>query len=169
MSTESGPPLNVTALVTTLMEKSGVLWIDIPGDRAWPAWYAWGDGTAYVLTGPGEQRLPWLPPEVALALRSQDSGGRLVKVRASAEVLGPASPDYESALTALQAGRLNAAPDAITRWRETCSVIALSPFGAPLETPEDLGAFAGRAVPASTPATTANWRPTHWRGRGKRR
>ena len=75
-SARETPTTNITALVNEAMTKSGVIWIEIPGDRAWPAWHAWVAPNAYVVNGPGEQHLPWLPEEVVLVLRSQDTGGR---------------------------------------------------------------------------------------------
>jgi hypothetical protein len=74
------PHVNVTALFAEAAGKSGLLWIDVPGDRAWPAWHAWADDTVFVVSGPGEQTLPWLPDEVGLILRSKDTGGRLLSV-----------------------------------------------------------------------------------------
>ena len=80
-------PLDVTALLGEAMSKSGLFWVDVEGDRTWPVWHVWDDGAAYVVSGPGEQPLPWLPPEVRLILRSKDTGGRLLTVRAHAHVL----------------------------------------------------------------------------------
>ena len=85
-------PTNITALVGEAMTKSGVIWVEVPGDRAWPVWHAWVAPTAYVVNGPGEQFLPWLPEEVVVVLRSQDSGGRLLRVRARTRVLGDHRP-----------------------------------------------------------------------------
>ena len=83
---------NVTALVGEAMTKSGVIWVEIPGDRAWPVWHAWVAPTAYVVNGPGEQHLPWLPEEVVVVLRSQDTGGRLLRVRARRPGCSPSRP-----------------------------------------------------------------------------
>ena len=57
-----------------------------------PAWHVWHDDgdergpgpAAYVVSGPGEQSLPWLPDDVELILRSKETGGRLLTVRATA-------------------------------------------------------------------------------------
>ena len=59
MSDQPETPPN--ALVAEAMTKSGVLWIEVAGDRTWPAWHVWGDGRAYVVSGPGEQPLPGCP------------------------------------------------------------------------------------------------------------
>ncbi len=163
---------NVTALVGEAMTKSGVIWVEIPGDRAWPVWHAWVAPTAYVVNGPGEQHLPWLPEEVVVVLRSQDSGGRLLRVKARTRVLTATDPDssgWVTAVTALQAGRLNAVDDVVERWRTQCAVTALTPFGNPVEGPGHYLDGSGAAAPAPSRATTVRWRPWHLRGRPKRR
>lgn len=173
--TEATPPpalTNVTALVGEAMTKSGVIWIEIPGDRAWPVWHAWVAPTAYVVNGPGEQHLPWLPEEVVVVLRSQDSGGRLLRVKARTQVLTESdhdAPAWHTAVTALQAGRLNAVDDVVERWRTQCAVTALTPFGNPVEGPGHYLDGSGAAAPAPSRATTARWRPWHLGGRPKRR
>ncbi|MDQ6895849.1 MAG: hypothetical protein M3171_04465 [Actinomycetota bacterium] len=163
---------NVTALVGEAMTKSGVIWVEIPGDRAWPVWHAWVAPTAYVVNGPGEQHLPWLPEEVVVVLRSQDSGGRLLRVKARTRVLTATDPDssgWVTAVTALQAGRLNAVDDVVERWRTQCAVTALTPFGNPVEGPGHYLDGSGAAAPAPSRATTVRWRPWHLGGRPKRR
>ena len=166
------PSTNVTALVGEAMTKSGVIWVEIPGDRAWPVWHAWVAPTAYVVNGPGEQHLPWLPDEVVVVLRSQDSGGRLLRVKARTQVLTDSEGDsaaWLTAVTALQAGRLNAVDDVVERWRTQCAVTALTPFGNPVEGPGHYLDGSGAATPAPTRATTARWQPWHLFGRPKRR
>ena len=162
-------PTNVTSLVGEAMTKSGVIWVEVPGDRAWPVWHAWADGTAYVVNGPGEQHLPWVPPEVTLVLRSKDTGGRLLRVRARARLLHEDDPQWQPALDALVAGRLNAPGDALERWRNECAVTALTPFGNLVEGPGSYTDGSGAAPPPPSRATTVTWRPWHWRGRPKRR
>jgi hypothetical protein len=168
-SARETPTTNITALVNEAMTKSGVIWIEIPGDRAWPAWHAWVAPNAYVVNGPGEQHLPWLPGEVVLVLRSQDTGGRLLRVRARARVLIDTEPEWQTAVTALAAGRLNAVDDVIERWRTECAVTALTPFGNPVEGPGAYADGSGAAPPAPSRATTTTWRPWHLGGRPKRR
>jgi hypothetical protein len=166
---EGGAPTNVTALVGEAMTKSGVIWVEIPGDRAWPVWHAWVAPHAYVVNGPGEQHLPWLPAEVVLVLRSQDTGGRLLRVRATTRVLAETDPGWPTAVAALQAGRLNAVGDVVERWRTECAVTALTPFGVPLEGPGGYLDGSGAATPPPSRATTVRWRPWHLRGRPARR
>ncbi|MDN5790711.1 MAG: hypothetical protein L0H25_07575 [Micrococcales bacterium] len=167
--TEPTPAVNLTALLGEAMTKSGLFWIEAPGERARPAWHVWVDGTAYVVNGPGEQTLPWLPREVRIILRSKDTGSRLLTVRARTQILEPGSPAWKTAAEALRARRLNAVDDSLTRWAQSCTITALRPFDVPVESPGSYGADNLRALPAETPATTTSWRPWHWRGRGTQR
>lgn len=162
-------PVNVTALFAEAAGKSGVLWIEVPGDRAWPAWHAWADDTVYIVSGPGEQTLPWLPDEVVLVLRSRDTGGRLLAVRASVRTLTPDDEQWGPATEALKAGRLNATGDVVTRWAQSCTVRALRPFGAPVQGPGSYPSDSGAAPPPPSEATTTTWRPWHLGGRPLRR
>jgi hypothetical protein len=157
----------VAALLGEAMTKSGLLWVDVAGDRAWPAWHVWDDGAAYVVSGPGEQPLPWLPEEVRVILRSKDTGGRLLTLRAHTHVLEPGTPEWDKAAGLLRASRLNAVDDSLTRWAQACTLTALVPFDAPLEAPGAYAAGDARSAPARTAATTTSWRPWHWRGRGE--
>jgi len=158
-------PVNATALVGEGMTKSGIIWVEVPGDRAWPVWHTWAGDTAYVVNGPGEQHLPWLPQEVTLILRSQDTGGRLFTVRARTTVLTDDSPLWQTAVEALRGGRLNAPQDVVERWRSQCTVTALVPFGSLLQGPDSYDDASGATAVPETRATTATWRPWHWRGR----
>jgi len=162
-------PVNVTALFAEAAAKSGLMWVQPPGDRAWPCWHAWADDTVYVVSGPGEQTLPWLPAEVELVVRSKDTGGRLLRVHASVREIGPHDEGWASATEALKAGRLNATDDVVARWARECTVRALTPFGAPLEGPGSYGTGSGAAPVPPSDATTRHWRPWHWRGRPRRR
>jgi hypothetical protein len=163
------PTVNASALVSEAMSKSGIIWVDVPGDRPWPVWHVWVEDTAYVVNGPGEQDLPWLPSEVSLILRSRDTGGRLVTVRALTKVLEPGTPEWGAAAEALKAERLNATDDSLTRWAQSCTITAMHPFDAPIEGPGGYAADDRRAPAPDTPATTRGWKPWHWRGRGRSR
>ncbi|NHA69834.1 hypothetical protein EPD83_017485 [Phycicoccus sp. CMS6Z-2] len=160
------------------MTRSGLLWVRVRDDggpgtahAVWHVWHDPGDGPrAYVVSGPGEQHLPWLPDEVELVLRSKDSGGRLLTVPATATVLDPGSPAWDTAVEVLRPERLNATGDVVARWRERATVHALRPHGPALESPghHDTGDGATPVRPAA-PATVGR-RPWHWRGRaGARR
>lgn len=173
-------PVNVTRLVGEAASKSGLLWIRLPDGRTHPAWHVWHDdgdprGTgpaAYVISGIGEQPLPWLPDEVELILRSKDTGGRLLTVAAAVREVTPASPDWDAAAEVIRPERLNLAGDADSvdaRWRSGCTIHVLTPHGRPHEQP---GAYADRSgAERISPAkgTTSTWRPWHWRGRPQSR
>jgi hypothetical protein len=161
--------VNVTALFAEAAGKSGLLWVDVPGDRPWPAWHAWAEDTVFVVSGPGEQTLPWLPGEVVLILRSKDTGGRLLTVHATARAIGPDDPQWETATEALKASRLNATDDVVARWASSCTVHALRPYGTPLEAPGHYRDTSGAAPVPPSEATTTGWRPWHLGGRPLRR
>jgi hypothetical protein len=159
---------DLSTLLSAVAKKTGLLWIDVPGDRAWPAWHVWLEDTAYVVTGPGEQDLPVLPAEVTVTLRSKDTGGRLLKVPARATVVTPDDERWEDATAALKASRLNApAGDTVARWAAEATVYALTPHGDAIEGPGDYSQESGVATPHPTPATTGLWRPWHYKGRPK--
>jgi hypothetical protein len=159
---------DLSALLPEAGKKSGLLWIDVPGDRAWPAWHVWLDDTAYVVTGPGEQSLPALPPDLKVTFRSKSSGGLLVTMPARATVLTPADPRWEAATTALKASRLNApAGDTIARWTAEATIYALTPHGDAVQGPGDYSQESGAAQPFETAASTRTWHPWHINGRPK--
>ena len=149
-------PPDVAGLLRQAAGSSGLLWLDLPGDRAWPAWHVWLDDTGYVVSGPGEQTLPALPGELLLVLRSKETGGRLLTVRAKATTLTPADERWDAATAALRASRLNSpgGQDVVARWAAQCTVTALLPYGLPIEYPGSYDAASGAAPPAATPATT---------------
>jgi hypothetical protein len=159
---------DLSALLSEAGKKSGLLWIDIPGDRTWPAWHVWLEDTAYVVTGPGEQSLPALPADVAVTFRSKSTGGRLVTVPARASVVRPDDERWVVATTALKASRLNApAGDIVERWASEATVYALAPQGDALQGPGSYSQQSGAAQPPATPATTRTWHPWHLHGRPK--
>ena len=159
---------DLSALLAAAGNKSGLLWIDVPGDRAWPAWHVWLDGTAYVISGPGEQSLPALPSDLAVTFRSKDTGGRLVTVPAEATVVTPEDDLWDEVTAALKLSRLNSpAGDTVARWAAESTVYALTPHGDALEGPGSYSDESGAAPPAPTPATTRTWHPWHVGGRPK--
>jgi hypothetical protein len=171
-------PVNITRLTHEAASRSGVLWIRVPGGGTHAAWHVWYDDgddrgpgpAAYVVSGPGEQALPWLPDEVDLVLRSKDTGGRLLTVRATVREITPESPEWDAAAEALRAERLNAVGDVAERWRQSCTIHVLTPHGRPLESPGSYAGASGSATVSPAQPATAGWRPWHWRGRaGARR
>lgn len=170
-------PVNVTRLTHEAASRSGVMWIRVPGGGAHPVWHAWHDDgdprgagpVALVVSGPGEQRLPWLPEEVELVFRSKDSGGRLLTVHAGARELEPGSAAWDAAVEVLRPERLNATGDLARRWREGCVIHVLTPHGRLVEGPGDYADDDGAAPVRPAPAATVRWRPWHWRGRAAAR
>lgn len=168
-ATAEAPPVNVSALLSEAMSKSSLFWVEAPDGRAWGVWHVWRDGAAYVVSGPGEQPLPWLPSEVRIILRSKDTGGRLLTTRAQAGIVAPGTSEWAEAAALLKAERLNAVDDSLTRWAEQCTITVFRPFDQPVEGPGHYDDAAHRAEPVETPATTASWQPWHWRGRPRRK
>ena len=159
--TLQAPTVTMTALLAEAAGKSDIMWVEVPGERTFPVWYAWVTDRFYVVSGDGEQLLPPLPEVVRLVLRSKDTGGRLLTVSATAHRLAPHTPSWEEAVAALMAERLNATDDVAARWAESGTVHALHPFGEPLAAPGSHTGESGRATVLPAPATTVGWRPWH--------
>jgi len=172
------PPVNVTRLISEAASKSGLLWVRLPDGSTHPVWHVWHDdgddrGTgpaAYVVSGPGEQPLPWLPDEVELILRSKDTGGRLITVHATAREITPEDAGWDPAVDVLRPERLNAVGDTAERWRHSCTIHVLTPHGRLIEGPGSYTDGSGVAPVRPTATATIGWRPWHWGGRaGARR
>ena len=170
--------VHVTRLISEAASKSGLIWVRLPDGAAYPVWHVWHDdgderGTgpaAYVVSGPGEQVLPWLPDEVELVLRSKDTGGRLIAVRATAREVTPEDAGWDTAVEVLRPERLNAVGDTAERWRQSCTIHVLTPHGRLVEGPGSYTDDSGAAAVRPAAAATSRWRPWHWRGRaGARR
>ena len=174
-SPETPSPVNVTRLLAEAASKSGVMWVEVPDGGSHAVWFVWHDDgdprgagpAAYVVSGPGEQNLPFLPPEVTVILRSKDTGGRLLRLRATVRELPPTSEEWDAAAEVLRADRLNATGDVMSRWRESAVIHVLTPHGRPDEAPGAYAAESGRLTVSPARGTTARWRPWHWRGRGR--
>ena len=128
-------------------------------------------GAAYVVSAPVEQSLPWWPDEVELVLRSKDSGGLLLSVRATSRELTPADEEeWDAAVQVLRPERLNAVGDVAQRWAQGCTIHVLTPHGRLVDGPGAYPTDSGITPVPPGPGTTARWRPWHWRGRaGARR
>lgn len=161
--------VNLSALLTEAASKSGVIWVEVPAGRAHAVWHEWQDGAFHVVSGPGEQHLPWLPDEVTVALRSKDTGARLLRVHARVERLDPGTPDYDATAELLRGGRLNATGDVLARWAADCTIHRLRPYGSPTDSFDAPTGDPERSAPPGGAGTTATWRPWHLRGRPQRR
>lgn len=170
----AAPTVNVTRLLAEAATKSDVAWLRLPDGATHPLWFVWHDDdnprgpgpVIYIVSGPGEQPLPWLPPEVEVIFRSKDSRGRLLTVTAAVREIPPDSVEWERAVSVLRAERLNATGDVIARWRESATVHVLAPHGRPSD---EVARGSGRRPLDPAPATTLGRAPWHWRGRPQRR
>ncbi|MGL4177625.1 MAG: hypothetical protein ACRCSN_16295, partial [Dermatophilaceae bacterium] len=142
-----------------------------------PAWFAWHDDgddrgpgpVALVVSGPGEQRLPWLPERVEVILRSKDTGSRLITANATARELEPGSPAWDAAVEVLRPLRLNAVSDVAETWRQGCVIHAVTPHGRLVEEPGRYADDDGAAPVRPAGPATSRRRPWHWRGRARAR
>ena len=175
--------MTLDVLVEEACRRSALLWVAVPGAPSRAAWHVWVDGSAYLVTGPGEQQLPELaaavsagPATVDVVVRSKDTGGRLLRWSATATRIDPAGEAEAAAVKELSSKRLNAVDvtGQVERWARTATVVRLRPTGDVPEhpawddQPATLTDEAMRAVPRESTGTTATWRPWHL-GRRRRR
>lgn len=155
-STEHDPAL-APLLIDEATKKSGLVWV-ATDQGAGPVWLLWQDGSAYLLTGPGEQPSPGLADtgRATVTVRSKDKGSRLVTWVADVSALAAGSEDWTSVAPALIGKRLNL-PDldsAADRWARECQIHRLTPTGELTETPGTMPAGSLAAAPPSSPAAT---------------
>lgn len=126
---ETPPP--VGRLVHEALSKSSVLWVGATPDEAVAAWFAYHDEQVLLVTGPGEQPLPFLGDEASIVLRGKDSRARLAALPCAVRVLPVDDPAWPDAAAALAAERLNAdvlPAELPQRWADTgVTVLALAP------------------------------------------
>jgi hypothetical protein len=143
----------IPLLIDEATKKSGLVWV-VTSAASSPVWLLWHDGSAYVLSGPGEQPCEGLADSgrATVTVRSKDKGSRLVSWVAEVTRVPPDSEAWAEIVPLLQAKRLNLvdAEAAVRRWAAECVVHRLTPTGELVETPD--GSLA--APPAPTPATT---------------
>jgi hypothetical protein len=155
LASSSGRP---PALIAEATKKSGLIWL---GSDDWPptaAWHVWHEGSAFVVTGPGEQPLPSIRdlPTAAVTVRSAANLSRIVTWEALVWRIEPGSEDWDEVVPLLLAKRLNQ-PDgeaAAARWAAECTVIRLEPTGRILEAGDSLPSGSAAEPPRRTPATT---------------
>ncbi len=160
------------ALVAEACSKSKVLWVrPSDGVRDHLAWHVWHDSAVYVIYGVDEQMLPVLDGATEVIVRSKDSGARLVRFLARAEVIPARTPEWDAAADALSAARLNAqnVSDQRERWATGCMISKLVPLRLLASGAGESDTPSGAASPPTTGATTNSWRPWHFGGRPQRR
>jgi hypothetical protein len=130
-----------TAILAEALKKSTVVWISVPGpngtgDHGVPAWYGMHDSKVYVLTGGSEQRIPGLTEtdRAVLTARSKDLQSRVVDVEASARVVAPGEPLFDTLVAVLLPRRLNLRDGdaAAERWRKESTLVELTPSAVPV-------------------------------------
>ncbi|WP_370327671.1 hypothetical protein [Euzebya sp.] len=146
------PAVMAEETLSKALGKGSIMWIvtpnpEKPDGRKWlrrrsrglvyedhqqPAWYVLDGGTIYVFSGPTEQQIEGLTattPEVQIVARSKDHRSAVVRTAADVEVVPTDDPRWEKIATAGIGKRLNL-PDgegAVDRWRENCTLFALTP------------------------------------------
>jgi hypothetical protein len=80
----------------------------------------WREGALWLVTGAGEQEVPGLADgsRCAVVLRSPSTHSRLLGTTAVAHAVTPGSPEWDTALPALAAARLNAPSHPAERWAD---------------------------------------------------
>jgi hypothetical protein len=152
------------ALVAEAMKRSALCWISYPGsDRSWPIWHVWVEGSALVVCGGPEQRLPGIEhvAHVVVTARAKDSRARLVSWVAEVDVEEPGTERWQAAAELLKAERLNAprASELIDTWAAEATIIRLTPTGEVTEYPGAYPSESLAAAPVDSPATTAGELP----------
>jgi hypothetical protein len=154
-STELAP-----LLIDEATKKSGLVWIVTPA-KVSPVWLLWHEGSAYVLSGPGEQSAEGLADGVpaTVTVRSKDKGGRLVSWEASVTSLTPGAEDWDAVVPLLMGKRLNLVDGeaAAARWAREAAIHRLTPTGRLVESPGASGSMPDGSLagpPPATPATT---------------
>lgn len=155
----------VPALVGEAMKRTALCWLDYDGgERPRPAWHAWGEGVAYVVSGGPEQPLPGIlaADRVVVTARAKESRARLVSWVATAETLLPWTDDWRDAVAALRPERLNAvAGEALADvWAAESTITRLTPTGELTEQPGDYPSGSLAAPPPGSPAATRG--PSPW-------
>jgi hypothetical protein len=143
----------IPLLIDEATKKSGLVWVTAATASS-PVWLLWHDGSAYVLSGPGEQPAEGLEDggNATVIVRSKDKGSRLVSWVADVARVDPGTEAWAEIVPLMQAKRLNLVDHeaATRRWARECLVHRLTPTGELIDTPDSSLA----APPAPTPATT---------------
>lgn len=169
MSDPSGEAIPAQVLIEEITKKAPLAWVrpvlarrrpgGLPSAQA--VWFAWHEGTAYVLsesTGNVEQPLPGIEDASAalVSVRSKEQGGRLLTWVAEAATVAAGSDEWNAVVPLLLGNRLNL-PDgeaAPTRWARECRLTRLTPTGQLTEAPGEMPRGSQAAPPPETPATT---------------
>lgn len=120
----------------TALKKGAICWLTIPqrggGTLQRPAWYVQQGQKLFVLKGPEEQELPGLEhaTEVVLTVKSKDIKATIGEMPAAVRVVTD-EDEFERIATMGMGTRLNLTDGqaALQRWKDTCTLIELTPRG----------------------------------------
>ncbi|BEP12070.1 hypothetical protein acdb102_03810 [Acidothermaceae bacterium B102] len=144
-------------LIDEATKKSGLVWVTTSAGVS-PVWLLWHEGSAYVLSGPGEQPCHGLEPGggATVTVRSKDKGSRLVSWVADVSRLNPDTTEWTAIVPPLMGKRLNLVDGeaAAARWARECLIHRLTPTGEVTDSPGHMPEGSLAAPPPSTPATT---------------
>lgn len=147
----------IPLLIDEATKKSGLVWVNT-STGANPVWLLWHDGSAYVLSGPGEQPCEGLTDggTATVTVRSKDKGNRLVTWDARVSLLAPDGDEWAVIAPLLMGKRLNLVDGeaAAARWAQANAVHRLTPTGRLTEAPDDLPDGSLAAAPLPSPAAT---------------
>jgi hypothetical protein len=150
----------IPLLIDEATKKSGLIWVNTAAGSS-PVWLVWHDGSAYVLSGPGEQPCEGLTEggTATVTVRSKDKGARLVTWEASVSVVAPDGTEWAGVVPLLMGKRLNLVDGeaAAQRWARDNTVHRLMPTGRLTEAPGATGTMPEgslAAAPLPSPAAT---------------
>lgn len=119
----------------TALKKGSIMWLTIPqpegGEATRPAWYVQQGDKLFVLTGPQEQELPNLEHNdtVRITVKSKDVKATIAEAPAEVRVVANESDEFDR-ITGLGLGNRLNLPDgqgAAERWKQTCTLVELTP------------------------------------------
>ena len=116
------------------LKKGSLCWLTIPQpdgtSLSRPAWYVQQGQNLFVLKGPKEQELPGLEHarEVTLTIKSKEVKATIGTMPAAVRVVTD-EEEFERIATMGMGTRLNLkdGQDALQRWKDTCTLVELSP------------------------------------------
>lgn len=121
----------------TALKKGSIVWLGIPqvdgGSATRPAWYVQQGRKLFVIKGGEEQELPNLEncDIVDVIVKSKDINATIGVMKAGVRVVDPATDEFDRIATLGMGTRLNLrdGEGAKERWRETCTLVELTPGG----------------------------------------
>jgi hypothetical protein len=118
------------------LKKGSICWLTIPQAKGpaltRPAWYVQQGSSLFVVKGgDGEQQLPGLEQaaKVTITVKSKDVKATLGELRADVRVVEAGSEEFDRIAGLGVGSRLNLKDGeaALQRWKDTCTIVELSP------------------------------------------